>query len=314
MLSLGSGLLARQRRRRYALRTRGARGKLGDVRGPKHVIVCWGELVWDCFADDETQPILGGCGAAVAAQLAARGAQARLVSAIGDDEAGQRALSQLAARGVDTSELVLLPDQRTARVRIQVGADGAPRYSPDRRLDWGKAEFEASLTRACRGSDALLFSVFAQQSLLDLALLAQIDGPRCVGCDLNLRRPVTPEALARIAASADFVKLNLTELEIARSTLAGADPVAWFLGQGRTRAVAVTRGPAGASLTTATLHVERPPSASLPLRDAVGAGDAFFAGLGLALLEAAAPEVALERAVDAAERQLAERGGLPASN
>jgi sugar/nucleoside kinase (ribokinase family) len=129
---------------------------------------------------------------------------------------------------------------------------------------------------------------------------------------LNLRRLVTPEVLAQVAASVDFVKLNLKELELARSTLGGLDPVAWFLERGRTRYVAVTRGSAGATLTTATLHVERRPRAGLPVRDTVGAGDAFFAGLALAILDGAAPEAALERAAVASEQQIAERGGLPA--
>jgi fructokinase len=249
----------------------------------------------------------------VAAQLAADGVEARLVSAVGDDDAGQRARVELRARGVDTAELQVLPGQHTARVKIRVGSDGEPRYSPDRRLEWGELEFAGALTRACHGSDALLFSAFAQHSPLELALLARLDGPRCIGCDLNLRRPVAREVLVKVASSADFVKLNLAELELARSALGGEDPVAWFLAQGRTRWVAVTRGAAGASLTTASLHLERRPTEGLTLRDAVGAGDAFFAGLGRAALEGASPEIALERAAVASERQIAERGGLPAS-
>lgn len=278
-------------------------------------LTCWGEIVWDGFVEPETRETLGGCGAAVAAQLAAQGAQVRLISAVGDDEAGALARAELERRGIDTRELQTLPGVATARVRIRIGAEGQPVYSVDHRLEWGSVAFEAALLRASRGSDALLFSRFAQHAALDLAPLATLarEHPALfVGCDLNLRRPVAEAALAPVAGACQLVKMNQAELELARAALGGEDPPSWFLARGRTRVVAVTRGAAGATLYTPEGRLERAPAPGLDVQDAVGAGDAFFAGLALALLDGANAEAALGRGLELAELQIARRGALPA--
>jgi sugar/nucleoside kinase (ribokinase family) len=63
------------------------------------VIACWRELMWDLFAGQaatlNTRRGLGGSAAAVAAQLSALGAEARLVSAVGQDDDGESAREAL---------------------------------------------------------------------------------------------------------------------------------------------------------------------------------------------------------------------------
>jgi fructokinase len=56
-------------------------------------IVIWGEVLWDRFPDGDQ---LGGAPANVAWHLGQAGGWARLVTRVGDDELGRRALARLA--------------------------------------------------------------------------------------------------------------------------------------------------------------------------------------------------------------------------
>lgn len=281
------------------------------------IVACWGELVWDLFDDESAAlnagQVLGGCGAAVAAQLSALGAASHLISAVGDDADGERALALLEQRGVGVSGVLRCPTSSTAAVHVSVSPTGEPTYTASRRLHWANVDFEPTLA-AARGADALVFSLFAQGTCLDLGPLERALGgarPRWVGCDLNLRRAIGAEQLERVRAQADFLKLNQAEYERARQALAGQDPAAWLLRSGRTELVAVTSGARGARLVTRSGVFSHPGRTPTGRVDAVGAGDAFFAALTLALLARKPPEEALTRAAAHAEAQLALHGGMP---
>src|SRR6187431_461889 len=105
------------------------------------LIVSWGELVWDELERPEgVLCTLGGGACASAAHARALGAFPRLVSAVGDDVEGARALSALRAHGLALDWIQTRENARTARVRVSLGSDG-PRYSPLERLDWKSIEF-----------------------------------------------------------------------------------------------------------------------------------------------------------------------------
>jgi fructokinase len=282
------------------------------------IIACWGELLWDLFVAPKAalnwRKVLGGSAAAVSAQLAALGAQARLVSAVGDDPEGDRALERLQRGLVDISGVLRCRNSPTAAVLVEITAGGEPAYSAQQRLAWGNVDFEPALSRALPEADALVFSSFAQDTCLDLRALERAlehHRPHFIGCDLNLRAPVAIDYLARIAANADFVKLNQLEYERAALVLSGEDPVSWLLRSGRTQLVAVTAGAAGARLVTRTEVISHASSAPALVVDTVGAGDAFFAAMTLALLAKLPHREALARATARAELQLSSCGAMP---
>ena len=70
-------------------------------------VVIWGEVLWDRFPDGDQ---LGGAPANVAYHLGQAGGWARLVTRVGDDELGRRAIARL-AHFVDTS-LVQIDSER----------------------------------------------------------------------------------------------------------------------------------------------------------------------------------------------------------
>src|SRR5437763_16347401 len=87
-------------------------------------VVIWGEVLWDRFPDGDR---LGGAPANVAWHLAQAGGWAQLVSRIGDDDDGRRALAQLDGL-VDTSLVQIDPERATGEVTVEI-VGGEPRYT-----------------------------------------------------------------------------------------------------------------------------------------------------------------------------------------
>src|SRR5678815_4689862 len=87
-------------------------------------VVIWGEVLWDRFPDGDR---LGGAPANVAWHLGQAGGWARLVSRVGDDPDGRRAIEKLSE--VCDADLVQLdPDRATGEVLVAT-EDGEPRYT-----------------------------------------------------------------------------------------------------------------------------------------------------------------------------------------
>lgn len=289
------------------------------------LIVCWGELVVDEY-EDPREAYLGGSAAAMAVHLAALGCQARLISAVGADEAADFLLNELSHRGVNSDGIVRLAHAQTGRVRIEM-TEREPLYRAQARLDFSRTDFRSALGSALLGAHALLFNLFAQASCLDLGPLAACFRhglrPRLVGCDLNLRGTFDLNAVALALSLSDFAKLNSAELDRLRTALAPREPIGWLLGGGL-KLLAITRGQDGVDVYTPneSWHQHTLPfepedeelASESPLAspaDTVGAGDAWFAAWVEALLEGAPYVEAAQRASLWASRQVLRRGALP---
>lgn len=264
------------------------------------MILSWGELVWDEIAGS-SRCSLGGVACAIATQLQELGATARLVSAIGDDAYGARALNELEQRSLDAQWIQSLPGALTARVRVELEASG-PRYSGLARLDWSRVAFASVLERALVGADALVFALFFQGTTAPLdeleRALAGIPRPRWVGCDLNLRHEVNYATIEKVLTLVDFVKLN--EAELTRlADICQVRDVAEFLLQNHENIAFIveTLGPGGARLLRRHGGVKFEAPVSAPAAHSLGAGDALMAALVYALVRGAPAEAALEGAV-----------------
>src|SRR5215813_3216481 len=87
-------------------------------------VIIWGELLWDLFPDGAK---LGGAPANVAWHLAQAGGWARLITRVGDDEAGHRAIGELGEL-VDTSLVQIDPERATGEVEVGLSSSGEARY------------------------------------------------------------------------------------------------------------------------------------------------------------------------------------------
>lgn len=250
------------------------------------MVIVWGETLWDRFPDGDR---LGGAPANVAWHLAWLGTPVALVTRVGADADGERALALLARRGVDTSLAQRDPDRATGEVTVTVEA-GEPRYRLVPGRAWEHLAFTDELAARLPGARALVFGTLAQRSddgHAGLAALLAAASPRVLRvCDPNLRTTApTPDeerALSQALAAADVLKLG--EREAAQLTArTGAEPIAAALARGA-RLVALTRGADGSRWHAPGLTLDVAPCPARPGGDNVGCGDAYTAAVVHGLL------------------------------
>jgi fructokinase len=253
------------------------------VPGPTRTVVAWGELLWDLFPEG---PRLGGAAANVAYHAARLGARSVLVSRVGHDELGTRALAWLSAAGVDTRHVSVDPERPTGTVQVDLSR-GEPRFTIGEQVAWDRIPWSPELSQDIRRAEVVVFGTLAQRTPLAAGALGQalrhtVPSAWCV-CDLNLRPPfVTRPVVADSLGRAHVIKLNQEEAQHVGELFDTSDPVAWLLKQGQVRLVALTLGAEGALLATTD---ERAEISGVPLAglsgDPVGAGDSFTAALAV---------------------------------
>ncbi len=271
--------------------------------------VCWGELLWDRFVDADR---LGGAAANVAYHARALGAETALVSCIGDDDLGVRALEVMRGHGVDVSQVRVDAQAPTGSVQVTL-VDGQPRFAMSQTAAWDRIELTAPARQMVQNANVLFYGSLAQRTPLAQGALREalcIVGPLRV-CDVNLRPPhVSRPAVELCLRSAHVVKMNEKERADLGELLGTPDIVAMLLDHG-VRVVAVTLGARGAELHVpgATLHAAV--ATATPGGDPVGAGDAFSAVLGLSACLGHSPQRMLASANRYAAYVAAQQGAMP---
>lgn len=276
--------------------------------------VAWGELLWDLFPDRSR---LGGASANAAYHATCLGARATLVSRIGNDGLGARALDELGRVGVDTQAIQLDARAPTGTVEVTLIA-GEPHYEIASGVAWDQLSWTEALTPTFAEADVVSFGTLAQRGPRGFDALKQalsrVQQDAIRFCDLNLREPfVSYELVAQALSLATVVKLNEAELARLEQLFGQSDLISWLLNERGIELVALTRGARGAVLVTAHERYEHPGVAlSSSNGDAVGAGDAFGAALTLNLAQGLTLPECLAHANRYAAHVASHAGGMPA--
>lgn len=261
-----------------------------------------GEVLFDHFPDDGRQ--LGGAPFNVAWNLKGMGLDPLLVTAVGDDEAGEEVLARMREWGLDTGAVQQGCSLPTGKVEVTVD-NGQPTFDILDNRAWDairEPELPASLDQFALvylGSLALRHEV-SRESLLGLA--AQSGLPWFV--DINIRQPWFEGArLEDLLPNAHWVKLNDAELgKIAEQPCETPEQVHAAVEVVRQRyggaCFLVTCGAAGAYAIDADGRSNFAPAvAPSRMQDTVGAGDAFAAAMIGGILRDQALQESLEQAV-----------------
>jgi fructokinase len=218
-----------------------------------------------------------------------------LLSRVGWDDLGKRALDHLENLPVDSSLVQIDSQHETGRVKVSFDG-GEPQYIIHQPAAWDALELTEEWVRIASRADAICFGSLAQRGLESRqtiqTLIAQCS-PSCVRVfDVNLRKPFyTSEVIEESIQLATVIKMNEEEVPIVMDLLGipieeEPQPGDGLLLSARRlleefpalELVAVTRGGHGSLLVTRKdSHAH--PGISTQVIDTVGAGDAFTAAL-----------------------------------
>lgn len=283
---------------------------------PKPVVLSVGEVLWDLLPGGAQ---LGGAPANFVVHAQALGADARLVSRVGDDDLGREALRRLGERGVDLSGVGVDAALPTGRVTVDVAADGQPRFTILEDVAWDAIAAGPEVLAVAARADVVCFGSLAQRDprsrkAIRDCLRAVRPGTLRV-FDINLRAPFySADVVEESLRMADVLKLNETELPVlaAQFGLVGTPEAQLEALAARfgIRIVALTLGAAGSRLLRdGEWHSE--PGRSVSVVDAVGAGDSYTAALVLGLLRGGPDSGILRRATDIAAYVCTQAGATP---
>ena len=230
------------------------------------------------------------------------GNHAAILSRIGRDDFGRRAVGALDPLPADTSFLQVDPVHVTGRVTVTLNS-GQPEYVIHEPTAWDFLELSDEWVRLAERADAVCFGSLAQRALESRQTIQTLVAQTSSSCvrvfDANLRAPFfSGEVLQESLELATVVKLNDAEVPQLLAMLgmplegdAGAAQLR--LGAERLLAefptlhmVAVTRGAHGSLLVTRQEWNEHP-GIAVQVADTIGAGDAFTAAMTHYLLRGA---------------------------
>ena len=274
-------------------------------------IVAFGEILWDVI---DGVPHLGGAPFNFAAHAARCGLKSAIVSAVGDDELGRRALEAASGFGVDTSGVSVHPNLPTGTVNVTL-ADGIPSYEIVRPVAWDEIKFQGIGHKERKERKeyprAFYFGTLAQRSSVSSATLERMlgaYGSALVFFDVNLRQDFwRVEVVEKGLAHTDILKVNDEEMR-----RLGFAPERLFARFPRLKTVVETRGAAGCRVTSRRGELfDSPAIADGPVVDTIGAGDSFSAAFLAAVLRGESLAAAAEAGNRLAGKVSARAGAIP---
>ncbi|MEA1940104.1 MAG: carbohydrate kinase [Candidatus Caldatribacteriota bacterium] len=245
----------------------------------------FGEILWDIIND---KPYIGGAPFNLAAHLARMGCESTLISSVGKDNLGQRALKEAKKRGIDPALIAVHPDLPTGTVDVSLDKNGHPTYQINENVAWDNIVLNRDLINNLSKTkwEIFCFGTLAQRTRENRKILNNIllsIKPRHIFYDVNLRQNYyRKEWIEKSLCQSSIVKLNnrealvLSEL-LFNQKLKQKDFFEALIQKYDLSIVCITHGKDGAS----TYHdglLEKIPGINGPVSDTVGAGDSFSAG------------------------------------
>jgi fructokinase len=257
-------------------------------------VVGLGEILWDILPSG---PQLGGAPTNFAYCSHLLGNRAVVASRLGPDDLGREARALLLSSGITDQFLQTDPDHSTGTVNVKLDSTGQPSFEIAKNSAWDFLAWTDDWRSLAQSADAVCFGTLAQRSTQShQTILNFLDATRPEALrifDVNLRQNFYSEEIIRESLKrANVVKLNHEEVPRVAELMAVAstepnDFSLALLQEFNLQLVCVTLG-ANGSLLCDRSGAEMHPGFRVQIKDTVGAGDAFTAGLVHQLLGGAA--------------------------
>jgi fructokinase len=251
-------------------------------------IVAYGEILWDLLPSGA---VPGGAPFNFVYRVNSLGHRGVMVSRLGRDKLGNRALQIVEDLGLDTGYLQRDCEHPTGTVEVRFDGQNNPQYRiiPDVAYDF--IEPAENLQELMAGAECLCYGTLIQRRVGSRRTLYRLlDGfsGRFALLDINLRPDCyTREIILESVGRANILKLNDGEAELLaeiyglRQGKEGQDPGAYtdaLFARSDLQYIVLTLGERGAFAASREGQKVYHPAFSIQPRDPVGAGDAFTAG------------------------------------
>jgi fructokinase len=254
--------------------------------------------------------------------MAARlGNHAAILSRIGRDDLGRKAIEALQVLPADTEFLQIDAAHETGRVTVTFRNE-QPEYTIHQSAAWDFLSLSNDWIALAERADAVCFGSLAQRSPQSRQTIQELVAETRAECirvfDVNLRPPFyTGEAVEESLELATILKMNDAEVPILQSLL-GLPTETGILQDAQRllsefpglHLVAITRGGSGSLLVTRDGWHDHA-GIAIEVADTIGAGDAFTAAMTDALLRGASLAAVNEAGNRWGAWVASQQGGMP---
>jgi len=253
-------------------------------------VASYGEALWDLLP---AGPVLGGAPLNFAYRVNSLGNRGVIISRLGEDELGRKALEKITALGMEKTFIQWDGKHPTGSVEIRFDDAKNPDYTIIEDVAYDYIEVLDGLVDFMRASDCLCFGTLAQRNETSRKtlwrLLDAFSGSFTL-LDINFRRNCySKETITFSLDRTNVLKLNEEELmELAEiygsqgRSLPGITES--LVKKANLRYCVVTLGPQGAFAVSRDGETIYSPAFDVDMVDPCGAGDGFSAGFIHALL------------------------------
>ncbi|HOJ09547.1 MAG TPA: carbohydrate kinase [Clostridiales bacterium] len=279
----------------------------------KYTIAGVGEILWDMLPSGKQ---LGGAPANFVYHASALGADAYIVSTVGNDNLGREIINKINIMGLSSRYIQINNNHPTGTVEVKLDNRGIPSYFIHENVAWDYIYSEKEESELLGKADAICFGTLGQRSETSRnTILKMLENAReaskaedpenvenaesqCIRVfDINLRQHFyNKEIIHNSLKHADIFKLNDEELPVVSKLLGLGHEICeedknstlnilWKLAEKYSlKLIALTRGSKG-SLLLSEGRVSDHPGFPADIVDTVGAGDAFTAAVIMGFLK-----------------------------
>jgi fructokinase len=279
----------------------------------KFSVVGIGELLWDMLPDGKE---LGGAPANFVYHANFFGANATIISALGNDESGEEISGLLKKRNLEYS--INIVNYPTGRVSVKLD-NGIPNYVIHENVAWDFMALKDSVIPVLQKADAICFGTLSQRSKVSFETIQEaiklVSKTALKVLDINLRQSFyTKKIIETSLKSANAVKLNDEELvilsEMFNLPIGQDEACRQLLNQFNLKLLALTKGVEGSVLYTPN-EISRYSTPKVTVVDTIGAGDSFTAAMVMGFLNEKPLKQIHKEAVEHAAKVCTSKGATP---
>ena len=248
-------------------------------------VLVFGEILWDII---ENKPYIGGAPFNLAAHMTKMGLKSTLISSVGKDALGRKALKEAEKRGINSSFIRVHPHLPTGIVEVSLDERGHPTYLIKENVAWDNIILDQDLIDNLTKNkwEIFCFGTLAQRTKENREVLSQIISqvrPHHLFYDLNLRQNFyNKDWIEKSLCQCSIVKMNDREALIISELLFGQtlkqENLAELICQEYDPSiVCITHGKNGSSVYR-NGKLEKLAGINGPVADTVGGGDSYSAG------------------------------------